>query len=252
MIIIVHQRSLQLYFSATSRFSALAIISTFFKVEMDINKHDLYNYNGLLAHKFYKCINSKETSSQIKGLLSDKVIVYEEWPDACLEQPCSNRFSNGGWKVSVNPMALLCMWNWILTFFPPLNSSIQFLKLGYHQSEPDLSKVGARNNLQFLGLRHTFVYLNMLDSAFLIPVNLGCIRIFFCSNCYLTPFFPSQSLFPGRILLVQIYRFIQSLTDKNRDTFVKSWNKNCNSLEFSFRSLIHVTQLREHWQKNHQ
>ena len=39
--------------------------SFFFKVEMDINKHDLYSSKGLLAHKCYKCNNSEETSSEV-------------------------------------------------------------------------------------------------------------------------------------------------------------------------------------------
>ena len=65
LIMIVHQMGLRQFFSATSRFSALAVLFIFFKVEMDINKHDLYSSKGHLALKCYKCNNSEETSSEV-------------------------------------------------------------------------------------------------------------------------------------------------------------------------------------------
>ena len=76
---------LQQIFSATSRFSAFVILFIFFKVEIDINKHDLYSSIGILAHKCYKCNDSEETSSEFKRISRCKGIDSEEWPDEFLD-----------------------------------------------------------------------------------------------------------------------------------------------------------------------
>ena len=99
------------------------------------------------------------------------------------------------------------------------------------------------------GFRHTFVLLNILDSAFLNPLTSGCIRNFIQCWVFSNTFVPSQRLSPGTILLLQVYLFFQNRTDKNRDIFVKCLKIKIGSFELRFRSLIQLTQLQRQWQK---
>ena len=73
------------FFSNTSRFSALAILFIFFKVDKDINKHDLYSSEGHRAHKGYICNNSEETRSEVKGYSRCKGIDNEEKSDEFMD-----------------------------------------------------------------------------------------------------------------------------------------------------------------------
>ena len=146
------------------------------------------------------------------------------------------------------PLALICIFNWISTFFPLLNSYTQILKVRYHHSEPELNKSRARHYMQFLGFRYFFVILNIRDWAFPIPVIFGCIWRFLVLIVTQQLFFSYQRSFLGRISYLQFYMFIQNMTDKNQDISVKCSRKS-NSFEHSFQSLIQPTQLQRQWQE---
>ena len=137
------------------------------------------NYTALqdsLLDSIIKGTTSKEPALKPSNVCAPKETNMMNELMRLWTHPYSNFFSQGGWKCWADPMTFFNMFNWMLTSFPLLNTYKQILKLGYHQPEPDLNKVWARHYMQFLSFCHTFGYLNMLDSAFLIPVNLGCIR----------------------------------------------------------------------------
>ena len=69
--------------------------SIFSNVEVYINNQQVYNSNGLYAHKSYIYNNFKGASCEYKGVLHCEVYDYEELSDEILEPFCLNLFSQG-------------------------------------------------------------------------------------------------------------------------------------------------------------
>ena len=70
--------------------------SIFSNVEVYIKNQQIYNSNGLYAHKSYISNNCKGAISEYKGVLHCEGYDYEEFPDEIMEAPlCLNLFSKG-------------------------------------------------------------------------------------------------------------------------------------------------------------
>ena len=66
--------------------------SIFSNVEVYINNQQIYNSNGLYAHKSYISNNFKGAISEYKGVLHCEGYDYEEFPDEIMEAPLSEPF----------------------------------------------------------------------------------------------------------------------------------------------------------------
>ena len=66
--------------------------SFFYNVEVHINNQQIYNSNGLYAHKFYISNNLKGAISEYKGVLHCEGYDYEEFLDEIMEAPLSEPF----------------------------------------------------------------------------------------------------------------------------------------------------------------
>ena len=69
--------------------------SIFSNVEVYINNQQVYNSNGLYAHKSYTSNNFKGSIFDYKGVLHSGEYDYEEFPDEFTEAPYLNVFSLG-------------------------------------------------------------------------------------------------------------------------------------------------------------
>ena len=83
--------------------------SFFSKVEVHIKKQQIYNSNGLYAHKSYLYENFKGALLEYKRVLHYEGYDYEKFPDEIMEAPLSEPFSQREWKCLVEPMVLCCM-----------------------------------------------------------------------------------------------------------------------------------------------
>ena len=72
---------------------------------MHINIEQIYNCNGLYAHKSYISNNFKGVISENKGVLHCKGYNYEEVPDVIMKAFLSEPFSQGEWKRLADPVA---------------------------------------------------------------------------------------------------------------------------------------------------
>ena len=66
--------------------------SIFFNVEVYTNNQQIYNSNGLFAHKSYFSSNFKGAISEDKGVLHCEGYDYEEFPDEIMEAVSSEPF----------------------------------------------------------------------------------------------------------------------------------------------------------------
>ena len=66
--------------------------SIFSNADLYINYHQIYNSNGLYAHKSHKSNNFKSTLSDYKGVLHCEGYDYEEHPENFLEGPFLTRW----------------------------------------------------------------------------------------------------------------------------------------------------------------
>ena len=66
--------------------------SIFSNAELYINYHQIYNSNGLYAHKSHKSNRFKSTLSDYKGVLHCEGYDYEEDPENFLEGPFLTRW----------------------------------------------------------------------------------------------------------------------------------------------------------------
>ena len=69
--------------------------SIFSNVEVYINNQQIYNSNGLYAHKSYISNKFKGAISEYKGVLHCEGYDYEEFLDEIMEAPLSEHFSQG-------------------------------------------------------------------------------------------------------------------------------------------------------------
>ena len=66
--------------------------SIYSNVEVYINNQQIYNCDGLYAHKSYISNNFKGAISEYKGVLHSEGYDYEELPDEIMEAPSSEPF----------------------------------------------------------------------------------------------------------------------------------------------------------------
>ena len=81
--------------------------SIFSNVEVYINNQQIYNFNGLYAHKSYIANNFKGAISEYKGVLHCKAYDYEEFPDEIMETPLSEPFFTSRMKMVSRPDGFL-------------------------------------------------------------------------------------------------------------------------------------------------
>ena len=77
--------------------------SMFSDVEVYINIQQIYNSNGLHAHKSYISNNFKGSISEYKGILHCEGYDYEEFPDEIMEAPLSEPFFTKRMKMHSRP-----------------------------------------------------------------------------------------------------------------------------------------------------
>ena len=77
--------------------------SIFSSVEVYVNNQQIYNCNGLYAHKSYISNNFKGAISEYKGVLYCEGYVYEEFPDEIMEAPLSGPFLSRRMKMLSRP-----------------------------------------------------------------------------------------------------------------------------------------------------
>ena len=84
---------------------------------MYINNQQIYNSNGLYAHKSYISNNFKGAISEYKGVLHCEVYDYEEFPDEILEAPLSEPFFTRRMKMLSRPDGFMLYGNLGVDFF---------------------------------------------------------------------------------------------------------------------------------------
>ena len=67
---------------------------SFFNVEVYISNQQIYNSNGLYAHKSFISNNFKRAISEYKGVLFCEGYDYEELPDEIMEALLSEPFNH--------------------------------------------------------------------------------------------------------------------------------------------------------------
>ena len=77
--------------------------SIFFNVELYISNQQIYNSNGLYAHKSYNSNNFKGAISEYKGVFNCEGYDYEELPDENMEAPVSEPFFTRRMKMLSRP-----------------------------------------------------------------------------------------------------------------------------------------------------
>ena len=77
--------------------------SIFSNVDVYINNQQIYNSDGLYAHKSYLSNNFKRSISEYKGVLHCEGYDYEELPDEILETPLSEPFFTRRMKILSRP-----------------------------------------------------------------------------------------------------------------------------------------------------
>ena len=81
----------------------ITLHSIFFMVDVYINNHQIYNSNGLYAHKSHISNNFKRTTSEYKGVLHCEGYYYEEFPDENMEELLSEPFLTRRMKILSRP-----------------------------------------------------------------------------------------------------------------------------------------------------
>ena len=81
--------------------------SIFSNVEVYINNQQIYNSNGLYAHKSYISNNFKRAISEYKGVLLCQVYNYEEFLDEIMEAPLSEPFVTRRMKMLSRPTGFM-------------------------------------------------------------------------------------------------------------------------------------------------
>ena len=105
--------------------------SIFSNVEMYINNQQIYNSNGLFAHKSYISNNFKGSISEYKGVLHCEGYDYEEFLDEIMEAPFCEPFFTRRMKMPSTPDGFMLFGILGVDFFPLLKFYMQIWKLGY-------------------------------------------------------------------------------------------------------------------------
>ena len=81
--------------------------SVFSNVEGYIKNQQIYNSNGLYAHKSYFSNNFKGAISEYKGVLHCEGYDFEDNADECQETPMSEPFFTRGMKMPIRPVGFM-------------------------------------------------------------------------------------------------------------------------------------------------
>ena len=100
-------------------------------VELYINNQQIYNSNGLYAHKSYFSNNFKGAISEYKGVLHRERYDYEEILDEIMEAHLSAPFFTRRMKKLSRPNGFMLYGKLEVDFSPILNSYIRIWNLGY-------------------------------------------------------------------------------------------------------------------------
>ena len=92
--------------------------SLFSNVEVYINNQQIYNSNGLYAHKSYISSNFKGAISEYKWVLLCEGYDYEECPDEIMEGPLSEPFFTRRMKLLSSPDGFMLYGKLGFDFFP--------------------------------------------------------------------------------------------------------------------------------------
>ena len=91
--------------------------SIFSNVEVYIKNQQIYNSNGLYAHKSYISNNFKGAISEYKGVLHCEVYDYEEFPDEIMEVLFSEPFFTRRMRMLSRPDGFMLYGKWGVDFF---------------------------------------------------------------------------------------------------------------------------------------
>ena len=117
--------------------------SIFSNVEVYINNQQIYNSNGLYAHKSYIFNNFKGAISEYKGVLHCEGYDYEELPDEIMEAPLSEPFFTRRMKMFSRPDGFMLCDKLGVDFF----STSEFL---YPNMKDRLRLIRARPNFYMI------------------------------------------------------------------------------------------------------
>ena len=98
--------------------------SIFSNVEVYINNQQIYNSNGLYAHKSYIANNFKAAVSEYKGILHCEGYDYEQDPED-IANPLPDPFFTRRMKLLSRPDGFMLYGKLGIDFFQLLNCSIQ-------------------------------------------------------------------------------------------------------------------------------
>ena len=96
-----------------------------------INNQQIYNSNGLNAHKSFFSTNSREPFLNTREVCTATCTTKKMFLMEIMKRLCLNLFSQREWKCLADPMASCFMVIWGLTFSPLLNCYIQIWKSSY-------------------------------------------------------------------------------------------------------------------------
>ena len=105
--------------------------SIFSNVQVYINSQQIYNSNGLSAHKSYISNNFKWAISENKGLLHCEGYDYEEFPHEIMEAPLSEPFFTRRMKMLSRLDGFMLYGKLGVDFFSTSELLYQLWKLGY-------------------------------------------------------------------------------------------------------------------------
>ena len=98
---------------------------------MYINNQQIYNSNGLYAHKSYISNNFKGAIFEYKGLLHCEGYDYEEFPDENMEASLSDSFFTRRMKMLSTPDGFIMYGKLGVDFFSTSELLYPKLKSGY-------------------------------------------------------------------------------------------------------------------------
>ena len=105
---------------------------------MYINNQQIYNSNGLYAHKSYISNIFKGAISEYKGVLHCEGFDYEEFFDEIMEAPLAEPFLTRRIKVPSRPDGFILYGKVGVDFFSTSELFYPNMKIRIRQSEPDL------------------------------------------------------------------------------------------------------------------
>ena len=133
--------------------------SIFSNVEVYINNQEIYNSNGLYAHKSYISNNIKGAISEFKGVLHWEGYDNEEFPDEIMEAPLCEPFFTRKMKMLSRPDAFMLYGKLGVDFFSTSALLYQNMKfrLRLIRARPNFYKISDNPNVS-LGIVDCSLY----------------------------------------------------------------------------------------------